>query len=156
MNDNETFTILASGAPLVEVQGDGPYSDLPGGLTVSDGVATTAPVHLLTDFVRKWRVDAAPTVQATVAVTDSPLGAYLSVRRCIPRPLPWRWWCPLAAASWPRVQATLKRLSPSMLAVWNLYTDEIQTCQWRDVGSGSISQVSVRGGDVVVVAFESP
>jgi hypothetical protein len=156
MSNNSTFTILSNGASLVEVQGDGPYSDLPGGLAVPDGVPTIGPVDLLNGFIRKWRVDAPASVQATVAITDSPVGALVGLRRCIAplRPLPW-WWF-LAIDRWPRLCAVLQRRAPTIAALWYLCTDWTGPCDWKDVGDNNGMQVTAQGGDVVVVTFVSP
>lgn len=157
MSNDETFTILSTGAPLVEVDGDGPTTDRPGGVAVSDGVPATAPVHLLTEWVRRWRVDAPATTTASVAITDSPFGALVGVRRCVSpfRPLPW--WRFLAIDRWPWLRDTLRMRAPSLAALWTLYTDQTPaSCIWQDVGDNNGTQVTARGGDLVVVTFVSP
>lgn len=157
MSNNETFTILSTGAPLVEVDGDGPTTDRAGGVEVQDGVPTTAPVHLLTEWVRRWRVDAPSTVQATVSITDSPFGAFVGLRRCVAPVQPLKWWRYLAIERWPWLRAVLKRRAPSVVALWHLYTDDTPTpCNWQDVGDNNGTEVQARGGDVVVVTFVVP
>src|SRR5258706_12746031 len=128
MSNNETFTILSTGAPLVEVDGTGPTTDRPGGLDVPDGVSTTAPVHLLTDFIRRWRVNAPLSVQATVSVTDSPFGVFVGARRCVTAAATPPWWRHLAVGRWPWLRAALKKRAPSWLALWYLFTDDLQPC----------------------------
>ena len=81
MSNRQVFSILSTAAPLVEVVGDGPASDLCDGLTVPDGTVTIAPVQLRDRSVRRWRVDADPTVRTSIVVTDSPYGAFVGVRR---------------------------------------------------------------------------
>ena len=81
-NAGPTFTIESTGAPLVEVSGSGPYTDRADGVGVGAGASKIAPVSLLGGAVRAWRVDAAPGVQTTVRVKQSPYGALLSLRRC--------------------------------------------------------------------------
>lgn len=152
MNNSETFTILSVGAPLVEVKGQGPYADLLGGVSVPDGVSTTAPVSLLNDPVRVWRVDAPANVQATVAITDTPfnLGALVQVRRCVPVRVRW-WWI----ARWPRLAALCQRWAFWLFALWNLYTDW-PACDWQNIGDGNSLSVNAQGGDLIVVTFVSP
>jgi hypothetical protein len=178
MSSNETFTILSVGASLVEVDGSGPTTDRPSGLDVPDGVPVTAPVHLLTEFVRRFRVDAAPSVQATVTITDSPFGVFVGVRRCVPLARKAPWWRFLAVTRWPRMRGAIKRVSPSLLALWYVLTDEAppaapsttngarahdalaptaKLCAWQDVGGDDITnQVTAHGGDLVVVTFVTP
>jgi hypothetical protein len=174
---NQTFTIVSVGAPLVEVDGTGPTTDRPSGLDVPDGVPITAPVHLLTEFVRRFRVDAPPSVQADVTIPDSPYGVFVGVRRCLPLARKAPWWRFLAATRWPRLRAALKDRAPSLLALWYLFTDEdppsapsatngarahepftpaAQMCAWRDVGDDITNQVTAHGGDLVVVTFVVP
>jgi hypothetical protein len=165
---NRTFTILAIGAPLVEVDGTGPTTDRPSGLLVPDGVPTTAPVELLTRPVRRFRVDAAPSVSAHVTITDSPFGAFVGLRRCT-RPkllginrivVTDRLRAVLAAERWPRLRTIVKLASPSALALWHLFTDEevpaASACTWQDVGDDNTNQVTAQGGDLVVVTFVVP
>jgi hypothetical protein len=157
MSNDETFTILSVGAPLVEVDGDGPTLYRPDGVAVPDGIATTAPVHLLTAPVRRWLVDAQTSVQATVSITDSPFGAFVGVRRCVSpiEPVPWSDW--LAIRRWPRLRAFLERHARSLLALWYLYTDQQPApCKWQDIGDNNRTSVDVRGGDLVVVTFVTP
>jgi hypothetical protein len=157
MSNDETFTILSVGAALVEVDGDGPTTDRLGGVAVPDGVATTAPVHLLTEWVRRWRVDAPPTTQATISITDSPFGALVGLRRCVApfRPLPW--WRFLAIDRWPWLRDLLRKRASSLAAIWTLYTDSSPApCNWQDVGNNAGMQVVARGGDLVVVTFVTP
>lgn len=163
MSNDSTFTILSTNAALVEVSGDGPISDVPGGLAIADGAATKAPVDLLNAPVRRWRVDAPPTVQTAVVVTDSPYGAFVGVRRCSPPPArPQSLTSQLLAGinrivvTNGRIRAALKRCAPSLLALWYLFTDDVQPCTWGDVGDGASNQALARGGDLVVVTFVSP
>ena len=159
MSNNSTFTIVSSGAPLVEVEGQGPAIDLPGGLGVPDGVPTMAPVDLLNAPTRVWRVNAPSSVPATVAITDTPwsLGAVVQVRRCV-SPLRVRawWWRLFAVERWPRLRAALRDRAPSLVALWHLYADDTEPCDWQNVVDGSAMKVSARGGDLVVVNFATP
>jgi hypothetical protein len=152
---SQTFSILSVGAPLVEVIGDGPALIRPGGLVVPDGKLTTAPVRLLDDFIRRFRVVGPPTVRATVTVTDSPFGVFVGVRRCVP--LVSAWARLVAPERWPRLRTVVKRVSPSAVALWHLFADEEPApCRWRDIGDDNTNRVSVRGGDLVVVTFVVP
>jgi hypothetical protein len=176
MSTDSTFTILSVGAPLVEVDGDGPANDVAGGLHVPDGVPVKAAVDLVNAPVRRFRVDAAPAIHTTVAITDAPmsLGALLRVRRCVPLVQPSPWWRFYAVARWPRLRAVLKRHAPNLLALWYLLTDDDPpaapsatngarahkpfspvklACSWRDVGHEESSFVEAHGGDLVVVNF---
>src|SRR5207302_7896015 len=92
MSKDSSFTILSTKAPLVEVRGDGPIADVPGGLSIPDGAATTAHVDLLNAPVRRWRVDAPSSVKTAVVITDSPFGAFVGVRRCAAGVRPLKWW----------------------------------------------------------------
>ena len=150
---SETFTISSEGARLVEVDGSGPYSDRPGGVSVADGVPTIAPVHLLTEYVRRWRVDAVPSVQARVKVTDSPFGVFVGVRRCVASRR--AGWLNRLTVRWPWVGVTNGRAS-TLRALWNLLTGEAQACTWRDVGDNLGDEVIASGGDVVVAIFGVP
>lgn len=155
MSNDETFTILSVGAPLVEVVGEGPATNRPDGLTVPDGVPVTAPVHLLDEWVRYWCVDAAARVAATVTITDSPFGAFIDVNRCVPRPI--RWWHPIGIDQWPRLRDPLRRRLPLVAALWTLFTDEsLMPCSWTNVGETSEGPAAVRGGDVIRVTFVTP
>ena len=156
MRNEPTFTLLSTNAALVEVSGDGPISDVPGGLTIPDGAATTARVDLLNAPVRRWRVDAPAAVKSAIVVTDSPYAAFVGVRRCVAPVEPAKWWRFLAVERWPWLRAVLKRRAPSMLALWSLFTDDAQPCAWRDVNDGGSNQAQARGGDLVVVSFVSP
>jgi hypothetical protein len=148
------FTILSTRAPLIEVEGgDGPYYMLPGGVRVADGARTKAPLDLATIPVRLFRVEAPKTVRTAVIVTDSPFGAFAHVRRCVEPEQTKTWWRAFAAPRWPRVRRVLKRRAPSLLALWYLFTDNVQGCRWQDVGDANTNQVLARGGDVVVVSF---
>jgi hypothetical protein len=154
MSNNETFTILSVGAPLVEVGGDGPTTDWPGGVSVPDGAPTTAPVSLLNEWVRRWRVDAPSNVQANVSITDSPFGALVGIRRCVSTFRPLKLW---DVARWPWWEVQLKRFTPSLVALWNLYSAPVPAaCTWKDIGDNNGMQVTARGGDLVVVTFVSP
>lgn len=165
MSNDSTFTILSTNAALVEVSGDGPISDVPGGLAIPDGAATTAPVDLLNAPVRRWRVDAPPTVQTAVVVTDSPYGVFVGVRRCSPPPAKRSRQQSLATqvlmginrivVADGRLRAFFKRRAPSLLALWYLFCDDVQPCTWGDVGDGASNQAQARGGDLVVVTFVS-
>jgi hypothetical protein len=156
MRHSETLTILSTNAPLVEVSGDGPTSDIRGGLTIPDGAAITAPVDLLNAPIRRWRVDAPPSVKTAVVVTDSPYGAFVGVHRSATPIEPRRWTSHLAASGWPWLHGVLKQHAPSVLALWNALTDDVQPCTWHDVGDGASNQAQARGGDLVVVHFVSP
>ena len=154
MNPNASFTILSTRAPLVEVDnGDGPYYMLPGGVQAADGARTTAPLDLESTPTRHFRVEAPKAIRTAVLVTDAPYGAFLHVRRCVEPIQPKKWKRVLAADRWPRVRRVLKRRSPSMLALWYLFTDNVQGCRWEVIGDSNTNQVLARGGDVVVVSF---
>jgi hypothetical protein len=156
MSTGKTFTILSTHAPLVEVSGDGPTFDIGGGLAIPDGAATTARVNLRNASVRRWRVDAPPTVETAVVVTDSPYGAFVGVRRCVGAPELPSWWRHLSVAQWPRLRSALKRRAPSVLALWHLFTDDMLVQAWRDVGDDTSNLARARGGDLIVINFVSP
>lgn len=154
MNRNLTFTILSTRAPLVEVDGDGPYYMVPGGVAVADGARTTARLDLSMKPVRKFRVETAQTNRTAVIVTDSPFGAFAHVRRCVEPEQPHNWWQTFAAPRWPRVSGFLQRHARTLLALWFLLTDDGgEACRWQDIGEANTNQVLARGGDVVVVSF---
>jgi hypothetical protein len=152
-SDGKLFTILSTRAPLVEVGGHGPTFDLPGGVTVADGAATSARVDLLDGFIRRWRVDAPVKVQTAVVVTDSPFGAFVTVRRCVNSMKEPKW---SQINRWPRLRLALKRRVPSLLALWYLLADDTQPRTWRDVNDGASNQALAHGGDLIVVSFVSP
>lgn len=146
------FTISAIGAPLVEVIGDGPYTDRAGGLSVPDGVPTSSTVDLLNEWVRRWRVDAPPTTQVAVALLDSPYGALVDVRRC-EVVMPVRWWQRIIEVRrWPWFRA----FATERAAVARPVTNDAAACVWRGVSSRNWESVNARGGDVVVVTFVEP
>jgi hypothetical protein len=152
---SQTFTILSTRAPLVEVDGDGPTIDRVGGLRIADGASTTAPVDLLNGFIRRFRVDAPPTTQTVVAVTESPFGAFVGVRRCVPVPPKKR--SLFSVNRWPMVRDAIMRIAPSIGALWHLFTDDgAVPCRWEAVGNDDHDHVLARGGDLVVVAFVVP
>jgi hypothetical protein len=174
---SDKFSILSTHAPLVEVAGDGPTTDVAGGLAISSGALTTGRVDLLNGPVRRWRVDAPPSVQTRVSVTDSPYGVFVRLRRCVPLARRAPWWRFLSVTRWPRLRARLQERAPNLLAVWYLLTDEDppaapsatngarahppftvdgQLCAWRDVGDDITSEVTAFGGDLVIVTFISP
>ena len=62
----------------------------------------------------------------------------------------------LPSDGWPRLRNFLKRHVPALHAIFNLYTDDVQPCEWRDVTSAQSHQVRARGGDLIVVHFVSP
>lgn len=149
----DTFTILSTRAPLVEVCAAPPYYLAPGGASVADGARTTLRVDLKKFAERHFRVEAPANAPTAVVVTDSPFGAFVNVRRCVepePRRTIWR---PLGVRRWPRLGAILQRRAPSVLALWYLLTDDEQPCEWRDVGDYSTNQVLARGGDVIAIHF---
>jgi hypothetical protein len=154
MSNDSTFTILSTKAPLVEVTGDGPSADIPGGVLISDGAATKVDADLLNAPIRRFRVDASSAVQTSVVVTDSPFGAFLQTRRCVAGRLPW--WSFMAAERWPRLRAKLKRHGEWLVALWYLLTDYAQPCTWTNIGEGDSAQTQARGGDIVVVTLVSP
>jgi hypothetical protein len=156
MRTSSTFTILSTNAQLLEVSGDGPIADVPGGLTIPDGAATTAPVDLLNAPIRRWRVDAPRNAKTSINVSDSPFGAFVQIRRCEPAAPPATWWSCLTVERWPRLSAFLKRRAPSILQLWYLFEADVRPCTWQDVGDGNTSQAEGRGGDLVVVTFVSP
>jgi NADPH:quinone reductase-like Zn-dependent oxidoreductase len=66
-------------------------------------------VDLSDECIRRWRVDAPVNVQTAVVVTDSPFGAFVTVRRCVnPMKAP-NWW---QTNRWPRLRLALKRREP--------------------------------------------
>jgi hypothetical protein len=138
------FTIASSDAPLVEVSGREPYADRAAGLSVPAGAETTAPVKLLTDFIRAWRVDAPSTTETMVRVVRSPFGALVGARRCVNGRARSRW-----SLRW-----LVVRLLPGkcLLRLLPLATP----CEWEDIGDGDSDEVTARGGDVVVVKFVVP
>jgi hypothetical protein len=153
MSNRQMFSILSTAAPLVEVVGDGPASDLRGGLTVPDGTVTIAPAQLRDRSVRRWRVDATPNVRTSIVVTDSPYGAFVGVRRSFPTAQPNRYGL-FSPDRWPRVRRAFKRSAPSLLALWYLFADDdAPTRGWQDVNDGASHQALARGGDIVTVTF---
>lgn len=153
MNRTLTFTILSTRASLVEVDGNGPYYMLPGGVRVADGARTKVLLDLAQAPVRLFRVEAPQTVPTAVIVAESPQGAFAHVRRCVEPELPKKWWRVFAADRRPRVRSALQRRTPSIAALWYLLTDAVQGCRWQDIGDNNTNQVMARGGDVVVVTF---
>jgi hypothetical protein len=153
MNTGSKFTILSTRAPLIEVDGDGPYYMLPGGVTVPDAARTTVRLDLDARPVRKFRVDAPPTLSTAVLVGDSQFGASAHVRRCVEPKRPNKWRHALAAPSWPRVTRFLQRHGRTVLALWFLLTDDVEACRWENIENAGTDQVLARGGDVVVIAF---
>lgn len=171
----ETFTIVSTGAPLVEVSGDGPFVDLRDGLAVPDGVPTIGQVDLVDGFYRFWRVDARD-VQAKVAITDSPFGALLDVRRRVERAasngvshretetatervgdlveLGQRLWNTLVRDA----VHLLFQIAPLLFAsvVSDLLDEAIEESPWRDMITKSADPVTVNGGDIVVALFLVP
>jgi hypothetical protein len=142
------FSILSTQAPLVEVVGDGPTTDLRGGLVIPDGCVTIAPADLLTRPIRCWRVDAPPSVKTSVVVTDSPFGAFVGLRRRIDSAPT------LDQPSYrERIVRILKRLAPRALARWELPLHASPLETWRDITEIATNQVQGRGGDLIVVHF---
>src|SRR5262245_42305722 len=127
----QKFSILSTGAPLVEVNGSGPFSIRAGGLRIADGALKTASVELLSRPVRQFRVDAPASVRTLVSVTESPYGVFVGVRRCVPVALTQAGRV-FAVARWPRLRAVMRRVSPSLVALWHLLSDESPArCTWR-------------------------
>ncbi|HEY2743980.1 MAG TPA: hypothetical protein VGL86_05140 [Polyangia bacterium] len=153
MNTDSKFTILSTRAPLIEVDGDGPYYMLPAGVAIADGARTTVRLDLAATSIRKFRVDAPPTVSTAVMVGDSPFGAFAHIRRCVQPKRPNKWRRLLAAPSWPRVTRFLQRHGRTALALWFLFTDDVEACRWQNLENAGTDQVLARGGDIVVVSF---
>lgn len=153
MNTDSKFTILSTRAPLIEVDGDGPYYMLPGGVAVPDAARTSARLDLGARSVRKFRVDAPATTSTAVIVSDSPFGAVAHIRRCVEPKRPNKWRRALAAPTWPRVTRFLQRHARTALALWFLLTDDVEACRWQSVGDTEANEVLARGGDVVIVSF---
>jgi hypothetical protein len=151
--DTKSFSILSTRAPLVEVDGDGPYYALPGGVRVADGARTTERVDVLSAPVRCFRVEAPESVTTAIIVSDSPYGAFVQLRRCVEPDKEKKWWHSLAAERWPRFAGLLQRHARWLLAFWFLLTDDAEVCHWRDLGDACTNQVLARGGDVVIVSF---
>lgn len=151
MSNRQMFSILSTNAPLVEVVGDGPISDLRDGLIVPDGTVTIAPAQLRDRCVRRWRVDAPCSVRTSVVVTDSPFGAFVGVRRRFATAPNHRGL--FSPDRWPRVQRALKRFTPSIVALWYLFADDAPSFAWQDVDDGAGHQALARGGDVITVTF---
>jgi hypothetical protein len=136
--DTDTsFTIESIGAQLIEVELDadglGKYAVRSDGVTVPDGVATTAPIDLATETVRVWRVDGDIFDEAQVTVTDSPFGASITRRRYL-----------------------VDRDDPALLAhlPWLRLPSTAFPGQWSDGKTVSGDEgVTARGGDLVVVTF---
>jgi hypothetical protein len=148
------FTIGSTHARLVEVSGSGPYADRPGGLVVSPGAPVTAPVSLLNDFIRSFRVDAPVTMQTTVRVSQSPFGAFAGVRRCVRRASLWRralGYFVGRLLSWKELRAGQANDGRTPLL-----RDALYACAWKDVVPNDGDEVTARGGDVVVVTFVVP
>src|SRR5207248_1210704 len=103
-----------------------------------------------------------------VVVTDSPYGAFVGVRRCVAaeraniginRVVVTQGGVgdlALLRDGWPRLRDFLKRHAPTLSALLNLYTDDVQLCEWRDVTAAQSHQVRARGGDLIVVHLVSP
>jgi hypothetical protein len=151
MSNRQMFSILSTSAPLVEVVGEGPVSDLRDGLVVPDGTVTIAPAQLRERHVRCWRVDAPLTSRTLIVVNDSPFGAFVSVRRQFATASRHPSW--LSPQRWPRLRHALKGASPSVVALWHLFADNPPSFAWQDVDDGSSHQAVARGGDVVTVTF---
>lgn len=153
---SQSFTILSTQAPLVEVDGDGPANDRPSGVLAAAGVPTTTPVDLLNGFFRRFRVDAPSTTQTVVAITASPFGAFVALRRCVA--VPQKRAGILSPQRWPKVRDTVRRFVPTVGALWHLLTDDfaVPNCRWQSIGDGDHDHVIARGGDVVVVTFVVP
>lgn len=145
------FSILSTNAPLIEVVGDGPCTDLRDGLAVPDSTVTIAPVRLLDRSVRRWRVDAEPNIRTSVVVTDSPYGAFVEVRRSFPTAT--NQFGRLSPKRWPRLLPALKLRAPSVVALWYLFADDTQPNAWQAVNDGASHQAIARGGDIVTVTF---
>lgn len=153
ITDTKSFSILSTRVPLVEVDGEGPYYALPGGISVADGARTTARVDVRNAPVRRFRVEGPQSTTTAVVVSESPYGAFVQLRRCVEPPKGKRWWHPLAAARWPRLAGVLQRHARSLLALWFILTDDGEACRWQDLGDACTNQVLARGGDVVIVSF---
>jgi hypothetical protein len=151
MPNANTFSILSTRAPLVEVTRLGPVLDLREGLTVPDGAVTTSPVDTAGASVRRWRVDAAPTEQTAVVVIDSPFGAFVEVHRRLPVS-PSRVERYLSVDQWPKVHTRLKHHAPWIVDLWHLFADPSERV-WSAVNEGDSGQAVARGGDLVVVDF---
>jgi len=153
---SQTFTILSTRAPLVEVDGDGPTVDRAGGLRIADGASTVAPLSLLDGFIRRFRVDAPTSTQTVVAVTSSPFGAFVGLRRCVSTAKAKRAGL-FSVNRWPSVRDAVMRVAPSIGALWHLLTDEpARPCRWQSIGNDDHDHVLARGGDLVVVTFVVP
>jgi hypothetical protein len=151
MSKRQMFSILSTNAPLVEVIGDGPTSDLSDGLTVPDGTVTIAPARLNDRSVRRWRVDAPPNVRTSIVVCDSPFGAFVGVRRSFELVAKCRGL--LSPGRWPRLLRGLKRSAPTVVALWHLFFDEVSPRAWQDVHDGASHQALAQGGDIITVTF---
>jgi hypothetical protein len=128
MSPNDTFTIVSTGAHLVEVEGTGQHYDRPRGLSVANGVPTIAPACPCADPVRWWRVAAPPSVRTRVTVTSLPLLTFIGVRR------------PVRADRWPRLSEILRRL-------------RLVRSKWKEIDDGARLRVDARGGDLIAVTF---
>lgn len=143
------YEIAAHHARFVEVIGDGPYTDKPGGVVVEDGQAVTAPCDIKTDFLRKFRADAPTAVTDAHVAFDPPITLRLSVRRSICTLWWWRWWLWVL-----RVIAWVRRwFAPSVVTA---RTSSQLLCTWFDVKPAPDPQFNfadVQGGDVVIADF---
>jgi hypothetical protein len=141
MTNCHTFTILSPKAPLIEVTGEGPIRDTPGGMVVPDGAATTVRIDLQRTSSVRWRVDASTTERTAIVVTDSPYGAFVSVRRyTVPKPVP-TWWRPLAADQWPVVRGVLRRQPPPR---WRCGISSPTSFRSRARGGPSTMEAAIR------------
>jgi hypothetical protein len=159
---SQTFTIVSSHAPLVEVDSagpsvsEGPFVDRTGGLAVVPGVLTTAPVSLLNGFIRRFRVDASRSTNTMVAVTESPHGALVGLTRCVPVATMERNTI-FSVKRWPRLYRGAMRVAPGLAAHWHLRTNlSWAPCRWEAVSDGISDHVVAQGDDVVIVLFVVP
>lgn len=144
------YEIAATGARFVEVIGDGPYTDKPGGVTVDDGQVLTAPCDIKTDYLRKFRADAPTTVTDARVAFDPPITLRLSVRRSV-----CLWWWPwwlwvLRVIVWMRGWFGLRHTVATARAL------NQSVCPWFNVKPGPDPEFNfavAQGADVVIADF---
>jgi hypothetical protein len=55
------------------------------------------------------------------------------------------------------VRDAVVRVSPSLGALWHLFTDDAAfSCRWQSIGTNDHDHVLARGGDLVIVTFVVP
>jgi hypothetical protein len=149
-----TFSILSTQAPLIEIIDDESLTDRAGGLVVPDGTVSTAPSELLTRPVRYWRVDAPSEIRTSVVVTDSPYGAFVAVRRPVETAEAEHDESRSDDARWSELHAVMRHYAPTVATLWQQLTGRTEpSASWRDVSGTCSNHAQAHGGDIIVVSF---